>query len=115
MRLELAEMHVDVQAYVNAVRADDLWQYAAEEWYKLYAPYVPYDTGALCENVVITPGEIWHTAEYAPLVYAGGFDFRRDVHPLATGRWDEAAAQMRLSQLADALQAYVDAGGLTQK
>ena len=111
MRLEISDAHIDVQAYLDAVRSDAFWQFAAEAWYGLYAPYVPYDTGALCLNVEISPGEIRHTASYAQQVYEGDFDFRKDVHPLATGRWDEAA-QTRLPQLVNTLQAYVDDGRL---
>lgn len=112
MRLEISEMHIDVQAHLDAVRGDAFWQYAAEMWYGLYMPYVPYDTGALCLNVEISPGEIRHTVSYAQQVYEGDFDFHKDVHPLATGRWDEAAAQARMPQLVGALQAYVDDGRL---
>ena len=112
MRLELAAVDIDVQAHIDAVRADAFWQFAAETWYELYAPFVPYDTGALCETVEISPGEIHHTMGYAQQVYEGDFQFRKDVHPLATGYWDAAAAQTRLPLLENALQAYVDAGRL---
>ena len=112
MRLEVAEMAVDVQGMIDAERGDAFWQYAAETWHGLYAPYVPWDTGALYRQVEISPAEIWHTVSYAERMYEGGYDFRKDVHPLATGRWDEAAKAARLPLLVAAMQEYVDAGRL---
>lgn len=112
MHLEVAEVNIDVQGILTAVRGDDFWQFAAETWHGLYAPYVSYDTGALYRHVEIAPGEIWHQVSYAKKVYEGDFNFRKDVHPLATGRWDEAAQPTRLPMLVQAMQGYVDSGRL---
>lgn len=112
MRLIPADIDIDVQAHIDAVRGDEFWLFAAQEWHGLYAPYVPYDTGALCENVAFGPGHIDHVMPYAREVYEGHHRFRTDVHPLATRMWDHAAAETRLPQLVAAMQAYVDAGRL---
>lgn len=112
VQLEMTDVQVDVQAHLSAVRGGEFWQFAAERWHEAYAPYVPWDTGALYGNVEIAPGEIVHTAPYAQAVYEGDFDFRKDVHPFATGRWDLAAAETRLPLVVAAMQAYVDEGRL---
>ena len=63
-------------------------------------PYVPYDTGTLCESAFIQETEdpclryvIWDTP-YASAVYYGdekGVTFHKEVHPLASARWFERA------------------------
>ena len=63
-------------------------------------PYVPYDTGTLCESVFIRETEdpclryvIWDTP-YAAAVYYGderGVTFHKEAHPLASARWFERA------------------------
>lgn len=112
MRLEVTGVHVDVQAHLDAVHSDDFWRFAAQKWHELYAPYVPWDTGALYTQVAVEPGAIRHLVSYAEKVYEGDFNFRRDVHPFATGHWDQAAAPVQLPHLIDAMQAYVDEGRL---
>lgn len=112
MRLEVEMVNIDVQGMIDAVRDDEFWRFAAQTWHALYAPYVPWDTGALYRQVEILPGEVRHRVSYAKKVYEGGFNFRKDVHPLATGRWDEAAKETRLPMLVAAMQQYVDAGRL---
>lgn len=112
MRLEVGSVSVDVQAHLDAVRGDEFWRFAAQRWHELYAPFVPWDTGALYENVAIEPGAVRHLVSYAEKVYEGDFNFRKDVHPFATGKWDQAAAGTMLPQLIADMQAYVDEGRL---
>ena len=104
---------VDAARYLRKVRAAPLWTRAAREWHRLYAPYVPMDTGALLRDVAFLPGRIHHRVPYARRVYEGGdLAFRRDKHPLASARWDLAAAKTQKQALIRSLQAFVDGGGL---
>lgn len=71
IRLELSEIHIDVQRNLNNVRADHFWTYAATEWHRLYSPFVPFQEGALQNTVVISPGQIEHAVPYARYQYHG--------------------------------------------
>ena len=112
MRLEVAGVDIDIERYVSDVRSDDFWLFAAQNWHDIYAPWVPWRTGALYTQAEFSPGEIAHTVPYAQRVYDGDFNFRRDVHPYATGHWDMAAAETQLPVLVAAMQQYVDEGRL---
>lgn len=102
-----AEVHVDA---ADRLRWDGLWLYAAQQWHRLYAPYVPRDTGRLYNEVRISPGQIEHTAPYAAYVYGGGFS--ADAGGAASRAWDRAAEPTQKPKLIAAMQAYVDGGGL---
>ena len=109
MRLT-AEVRIDAQEIVQKLRSDGLWLHAAQEWHRLYAPYVPRDTGRLYEDVRISPRQIEHLAPYAAHVYGGSF-------PVSSGgaasrAWDRSAEPTQKPKLVAAMQAYVDAGGL---
>ena len=112
MRLEVTNIDIDLQAWRDAVHSDDMWLFAAQQWYDLYAPWVPYRTGALYQVVEFYPGQINHMVSYAQKVYEGDFNYRQDVHPFATRYWDLAAAETQLPLLIAALQGYVDEGRL---
>lgn len=108
----VSEVKIDVQKYVGKVNSPDLWQFAAEQWYRLYYPWIPFRTGMLANRVVISPGEILHNTPYSIPVYNGRFNFRRDPHPLASRRWDKAAEPTCKPRLVQALQIHIDNGGL---
>ena len=113
MRFTCAPGGVDIKKHRKALQNADFWTRAAREWYKLYTPYVPMDTGRLLRDVRIGPGTIDHRAPYARRVYHGaGLDFRRDKHPLAVARWDGAAEKALKPELLRRLQVLVDAGDL---
>lgn len=112
MHLEVANAHIDLQAWTDAVRSDDMWLFAAQQWHALYGPWVPFDTGALYQVVEFEPGQINHLVSYAQKVYEGDYNYQKDVHPFATRYWDLAAAETQLPLLVAALQGYVDEGRL---
>lgn len=92
------------------------WTFAATEWHRLYASYVPMREGALTNNVFFRPKEIVHAVPYARRLYNGtGFRFRKDKHPKASAQWDKAAAATQLPKLVSTLQAYIDSGRLNLK
>lgn len=89
------------------------WTFAATQWHRLYSPYVPMREGFLTNNVIIRPKEIEHAVPYARRLYNGdGFRFRKDKHPKASAKWDQAARATQLPKLVFTLQAYIDSGRL---
>lgn len=88
--------------------------FGATTWHRLYTPFVPMgDTGQLANNVTFTPtdtgAEIEHNVIYGRRQYDGaGFNFRRDKHPLASFKWDQAAkAAGKVEALAQSIQNYI--------
>lgn len=92
---------------------EGFWTFAATEWHRLYAPYVPRREGNLEEIVSFNPGEIIHTRPYARYQYNGtNFHFFKGQNPKATAHWDKAAEATQLPQLRSTLQAYIKQGRL---
>lgn len=112
--ITVGNVNIDVRRMTNKALNDPaFWTYAATQWHKLYAPYVPRDTGNLERTVIIRPKEIEHTSPYAHYQYNGtGFHFRKDEHPRASAKWDQAAAPTQAERLASTLQQYIDSGRL---
>ena len=53
-------------------------------------PYVPYKSGKLSSDVVVTPEGVTYTSEYASKQYYGTeFNHTLETHPLATAHWAE--------------------------
>jgi hypothetical protein len=112
MRFEVSEVKVDLPHRLQQVQDPRFWTFAAQQWHRLYQPYVPMRTGTLAQQVTITPGQIEHTAPYAHYIYDGHFHFRRDLHPLASREWDRAAEPTQKPKLVREMQKYVDSGRL---
>lgn len=112
--ITVANVSIDVHGIPQKAENDPaFWTFAATEWHKLYDPYVPMQTGLLKSSVLIRPKEIEHVVPYARRIYYGdGFHFRKDMHPKASARWDQAATPTQLPKLKVALQNYVDSGRL---
>lgn len=112
MKITIGVESVDIDT--RALRSDiendrQFWLFAATQWYRLYQPYVPMQTGMLSQNVLIRPKEIEHIQPYAHRMYEGvNFRFRKDRHPKATAQWDKKAAPTQLPKLASTLQGYID-------
>lgn len=98
--------------YMEKIRSDRLWYFAAQQWHRLYYDYIPYDTGMLADTVRIMPGAIEHMMPYARYIYEGHFNFRKDQHPNASREWDKAAEPVQKPKLISAVQAYIDSGRL---
>ena len=57
-------------------------------------PYVPYRTGALSKNIVISADGITYNQPYAEKNYFGvDIPHNLTIHPLATALWDEVMMQ----------------------
>lgn len=112
------KIKIEVQANINTLALhrkimnnDPFWRFAAAEWHKLYAPYVPMAEGFLTDSVTITPGKIEHTMPYARYQYYGDrFRHRHDRHFQASARWDQKAEPTQKPMLISTLQAYINSG-----
>ena len=111
--LTVGDVNVDVFGATKAVNDPKLWKFAAVEWHRLYAKFVPMDTGALRDTVLYEPGKVTHYVPYARYIYEGtGLRFRTDKNPLASAHWDKHAAPTELPKLAKAVQGYINRGGI---
>lgn len=107
------EVNIDARKHLSQVKGDKLGKFTASTWHKLYAPFVPKDTGALMTTVAIMPWEIRHNAPYAASVYYNqDRQYSKDKNPLATAYWDKAAEPTQKPRLIDAMQAFIDSGKL---
>ena len=61
-------------------------------------PYVPYDTGALCQSGMAGDGMVHWSASHAARCYYSRRPFRKDKHPQACGQWFEAAKAVSLAE-----------------
>lgn len=72
MRIKLTvDNRIKVNDYLEPVRSDKFWKYAATQWHRLYKDFVPMKSGALYRRVTIEPKIITHTAPYAHYAYTG--------------------------------------------
>lgn len=137
----LESVNIDARGMTDKLENDrTFWTFAASEWHRLYAPYVPLESGTLRDSVTIAPKTITHNAPYAHYQYTGevygpnypitqngvrvGFFSipNRPKHktggklkyknPKAAAKWDEVAAGTQLPKLVSSLQAYIDSGRL---
>lgn len=143
MKIRFGLKTVEINARGMADRLENnsaFWTFAASEWHRLYAPYVPFESGTLRDSVTIAPKTITHNAPYAHYQYIGdvygpnypitqngvrvGFFSipNRPKHktggklkyknPLAAAKWDQVAAGTQKPKLVSSLQAYIDSGRL---
>ena len=137
----LGSVNIDVRGMVDKLENDSaFWTFAASEWHRLYAPYVPFESGALRDSVTIAPKTITHNAPYAHYQYTGevygpNYPITQNgvrvgyystpnrpkqrtgkklkyKNPKAAAKWDEVAAGTQLPKLVSSLQAYIDSGRL---
>lgn len=105
------EIKVDVKAPERIMKNETLWKFAAQRWHVHYFEYVPMDSGDLAKLVRYSskPGEgtVTHIVPYAHYQYCGNFNWSKDKHPLACGRWDQAAAATKLPVITSEIQAYI--------
>lgn len=103
---------IDIPKHLAKIDGPAFWKFAHNEWNKLIFPYVPFNTGTLAESVDISAEAITYKTPYASAVYIQNRNFRKDLHPLASSKWDKAAELTEKPKLIEALQKYVDSGRL---
>lgn len=100
---------LDIPETIQAVDNDRFWLFASAEWWRLYQPYVPYQTGTMAQSVDLEPKKITHTKPYAAYQYNGkGFNFRTDENKLASAEWDKAAIPSQQDKLIQTMQNYIN-------
>lgn len=137
----LESVKIDAHGMADKLENDSaFWTYAASEWHRLYAPYVPFESGALRDSVTIAPKTITHNAPYAHYQYTGevygpNYPITQNgvrvgyysppnrpkqrtggklkyKNPKAAAKWDQVAAPTQTPKLVSSLQAYIDSGRL---
>jgi benzoyl-CoA reductase/2-hydroxyglutaryl-CoA dehydratase subunit BcrC/BadD/HgdB len=94
---------------------DNVKLYANQRYYEYMKPYIPYDTGALCDGAKVTKdGVIFGESAdipimYAPYVYYGAIrgSFHTDKHPLATSYWNIPAEIAHREELSKDVENYI--------
>lgn len=141
IRFGLESVNINARGMMDKLENDrTFWTFAASEWHRLYAPYVPFESGTLRDSVTIAPKTITHNAPYAHYQYTGevygpnypitqngvrvGFfsipnrpktrTGRRLKYknPMAAAKWDQVAAGTQLPKLVSSMQTYIDSGRL---
>ena len=96
------------EAYKRIFTKDVLY-YANSRVQAYSDPYVPMDTGMLAQDVTITDEAVIYNRNYAKKPYNGeNLNFSKDLHPLATAKWDRAMAVAKGQQIADDIQNYIE-------
>lgn len=103
---------IDIPKHLAKLESPEFRKFTHTEWNRLIFPFVPFNTGALAESVIITAESIEYRMPYATAVYMSNRNFRKDLHPLASSKWDKAAEPTEKPKLIEALQKYVDSGRL---
>ena len=100
----------DKNVILKAIQGNQAFGTAvAEAWQKRIEPYIPYNTGRLCNDVTIKPYQIVYNAPYADEVYNDlKRNFRKDKHPLATAKWSEVAAPAVMTYFEQDVQEIID-------
>ena len=138
---ELESVNINARGMVDKLENNSaFWTFAASEWHRLYAPYVPFESGALRDSVTIEPKTITHNAPYAHYQYTGevygpNYPITQNgarvgyysppnrpkqrtgkklkyKNPKAAAKWDQVAAATQTPKLVSSLQAYIDSGRL---
>lgn len=141
IKVDIDTSGVNRRKLIHRINNDEgLWTFAATEWHRLYKKYVPFESGALRDTVVIRPKEIEHTVPYAHYQYEGvvyspsfpitengiitGFFSKRNTakkkthrlltykNALASRKWDKKAKSTQKTALIEAVQGYIDSGRL---
>ena len=82
--------------------------FAYQTWYRYMFDYIPYRTGALASTYHINNNGIHFTVPYAAYQYFGdGFNFSKEMHPLAQAHWGQAALDYHGAAIADEIKEFI--------
>lgn len=127
------KIHVEIynpQKTTKRIFSEDVRKYAHTRMHAYCSPYVPMDSGALDQNVDITPDFVHYKSPYAHFQWEGkvfvddrgstyakrstskhstnrNLRYATDKHPLATSHWERAMAAAKGDQLAEDIEAYI--------
>lgn len=118
------------QAFQRIFNRDTLF-YANSRLQAYCGPYVPFRDGNLAQDVTITEECVTYNREYAHYMHEGELylapngsswaksgekknpsgkplSYTKDVHPLATSKWERAMAVAKGQQLADDIKGHIE-------
>ena len=101
----------------DATGGDTTLLFMANEAQRLMDPYVPATQAqVLADNVEVGVkngvGQVHYKVPYARYQFYGqGFNWSKEVHPKATGRWDLAMKSERGADLVKAVQNFIKRRG----
>ena len=127
------DTNIDINENLAVVKDTAIWEFAASEWSRLLAPYVPFETGTLRTSVHIKgrelQGEIEYYQPYAHYMYEGRLmvdsvtgsswspkdgkkvytnrNLTYHGGSLASAHWDKAAEPQQKPKLESAIQEYI--------
>lgn len=85
--------------------------FTAETCARHFNQYVPMQSGTLSQTYTTEPGKITYNAPYAKAMYFGtGFNFSKEMHPLATSKWDRAAMSAHRPAIIREITAFIKKG-----
>lgn len=103
------KVNLNVNEAFERLFSRDVLYYANSRLQAYADPYVPMATGMLAQDVTITEDAVTYNQKYAHRQYNGtDFNFSKDLHPLATAKWDRAMAAAKGQQLADDIKTYIE-------
>lgn len=98
------------ETFSRLVGNDKVGIFMAETCARYMNPYVPMITGALSQTYDCKPWEVHYTMPYAHRQFVGKHQHSKEMHPLATSRWDKATENAKSVQIAKEVTAYIKRG-----
>ena len=96
------------QAFQRIFDRDTLF-YANSRLQAYCGPYVPFRDGNLAQDVTITEEGVTYNQDYAKKVHDDmTLNIKKDLHPLATQKWERAMAVAKGQQLADDIKGHIE-------
>lgn len=105
------KIDMDIDDIVEKTITPSLKKYIHARLWSFCDYYVPFMEGMLSSNVRFTEDGLTYLVPYAASMYNGeGFNFRKDDHPGATSRWDEAMMVAKGDLFAKDIENAINAG-----
>ena len=112
MKIVTTEVTVDANAISSKIEAaihdESVLTQVHQELADTVNPWVPYDTGALSQNITVSASGVVYNEEYAAKQYYGEeFHHKTEHHPLATAYWDKVAMQTEKEAFAERVKEII--------
>ena len=98
------------KTFNRIVKNDRVGIFMAETCARKMNPYVPMISGALSQTYDCVPWEVHYTMPYAHREFVATHEHSKEMHPLATSRWDKATKNAEGVQIAKEVTAYIKRG-----
>ena len=112
MNIVTTSVTVDVNAISNrieaAIKDESVLTQVHQDLANTVDPWVPYDTGALSQNITVDANGVTYNEEYASKQYYGEeFHHTTEHHPLASAYWDKVAMQTEREAFAERVKEII--------